>query len=107
MLWVIFWVLVSFFAVVGLMETLLFLLEIIALRRISSIRKVSLRVELSGNAENTEYILNTLLLMLNRVDIGDEEATLEISDGGISDRMRVDIMEYCEKNPWVRFTYDQ
>ena len=107
MLWVIFWVLVSFFAVVGLMETLLFLLEIIALRRISSIRKVSLRVELSGDAENTEYILNTLLLMLNRVDIGDEEATLEISDGGISDRMRVDIMEYCEKNPWVRFTYDQ
>ena len=107
MLWVIFWVLVSFFAVVGLMETLLFLLEIIALRRISSIRKVSLRVELSGNAENTEYILNTLLLMLNRVDIGDEEATLEISDGGISDRMRVDIMEYCEKNPWVQFTYDQ
>ena len=86
---------------------LLFLLEIIALRRISSIRKVSLRVELSGDAENTEYILNTLLLMLNRLDIGDEEATLEISDGGISDRMRVDIMEYCEKNPWVRFTYDQ
>ena len=107
MLWVIFWVLVSFFAVVGLMETLLFLLEIIALRRISSIRKVSLRVELSGNAENTEYILNTLLLMLTRVDIGDEEATLEISDGGISDRMRADILEYCEKNPWVRFTYDQ
>lgn len=107
MLWVIFWVLVSFFAVVGLMESLLFLLEIVALRRISSIRKVSLRVELSGDAENTEYVLNTLSLLLNRVDIGDEEAILEISDGGISDRMRADILEYCEKNPWVRFTQDK
>ena len=104
MIWVIFWVLVSFFAVVGLMESLLFLLEIVALRKISSIRNVSLRVELAGDAENTEYILNTLSLFLNRVDIGEEEATLEIVDGGMPEKMRLEILEYCEKNPWVRFT---
>ncbi|MBR2012640.1 MAG: hypothetical protein IJ995_00265 [Clostridia bacterium] len=107
MLWVIFWVLVSFFAVVGLMETLLFLLEIVALRRISNIHRVSLRVELSGDAENAEYILNTLSLMLNRVEVGEQEATLDIVDGGMSDRMRADILEYSEKNPWVRFTYNE
>lgn len=104
MIWVIFWVLVSFFAVVGLMESLLFLLEIVALRRISSIRNVSLQVELAGDAENTEYILNTLSLFLNRVDIGEEEAALEIVDGGMPEKMRLEILEYCEKNPWVRFT---
>lgn len=106
MMWIIFWVLVSFFAVVGLMESLLFLLEIVALRRISSIRNVSLRVELAGDAENNEYILNTLSLLLNRVDVGDEEATLDIVDGGMSEKMRFEISEYCEKNPWVRFTCD-
>ena len=63
MLWVIFWVAVSFFAIVGLMEILLFLLEVLALRRISSIQKVSLRVELKGEDENAEYILNMLSLM--------------------------------------------
>ena len=104
MIWVIFWVLVSFFAVVGLMESLLFLLEIVALRKISSIRNVSLQVELAGDTENTEYILNTLSLFLNRVDIGEEEAALEIVDGGMSEKMRLEILEYCEKNPWVRFT---
>lgn len=107
MIWIIFWVLVSFFAVVGLMESLLFLMEIVALRRISSIRNVSLRVELDGDAENTEYILNTLSLLLNRVDVGDEEATLDIVDGGMSENMRLEILDYCEKNPWVRFTYDE
>ncbi len=107
MLWVIFLVLVSFFAIVGLMETMLFFLEVLALRKISSIRNVSLRVELAGEDENAEYILNTLLLMLNRVDVGEEEATLDIVDGGMSERMRLEILEYCEKNPWVRFTYDE
>ena len=107
MLWVIFWVLVSFFAVIGLMETMLFFLEIFALRRISSIRNASLRVELAGEAENTEYILNTLSLLLNRVEVGEQEATLDIIDGGMSDQMRADILQYCEKNPWVRFTYNE
>ena len=106
MMWIIFWVLVSFFAVVGLMESLLFLLEIVALRRISSIRNVSLQVELAGDAENAEYILNTLSLFLNRVDVGDEEATLDIIDCGMSEKMRLEISAYCEKNPWVRFTCD-
>lgn len=104
MLWVIFWVAVSFFAIVGLMEILLFLLEVLALRRISSIQKVSLRVELKGEDENAEYILNMLSLMLNRVEIGEQEATLEILDGGVSDQMRSEILVYCEKNPWVQFT---
>ena len=104
MMWVIFWVLVSFFAIIGLLEMMLFVLEIIALRRISSIRKVSLQVELRGEDENAEYILNTLSLMLNHVEVGEEEATLEVIDGGISEEMRLEIMSYCEKNPWVRFT---
>lgn len=104
MLWVIFWVVVSFFAIVGLMEILLFLLEVLALRRISSIKKVSLQVQLMGEEENAEYILNMLSLMLNRVEIGEQEATLEILDGGLSEEMRAEILAYCEKNPWVQFT---
>lgn len=104
MLWVIFWVLVSFFAVVGLMECMLFLLETVALRRISSIAGVTLQVELRDDSENAEYILNTLSLLMSRVDVGDREIILEIKDGGISAPMRAEILEYCEKNPWVRFT---
>ena len=107
MLWVVFWVVVSFFAVVGLMETMLFFLETFALRRISSIRKATLRVDLSDDVGNAEYILNTLSLLMNRIDIGEEEITLEISGFGISEEMRLEILQYCEKNPWVRFTYDQ
>ncbi len=104
MLWVLFWVLVSMFAVLGLLESLVFLLELVALRKNSSVQAAFFRVVLAGEEGQMEYLLNTLSLMAGRLDVGTVEAQLEIVDGGLSENARRKVLEYCEKNPWVRFT---
>lgn len=98
------WVVVSFFAVIGLLECILGVLELLSLRRVRSVQKAVLRVELSGDEPHMEYLLNTLCLMAERVDIGSQETVLMIVDGGLSLPSRREAERYCEKNPWVIFT---
>lgn len=98
------WVIVSFFAVIGLLECILGVLELLALRRVHSICRATFRVELSGDEPHMEYLLNTLSLMADRVDVGERETVLEIVDRGLSPVSRREVLQYCEKNPWVMFT---
>lgn len=104
MLWVLFWLTVSMFAVLGLLEAIVTVLELIALRNVSAVGSATLRVELMGEEGNVEYLLNTLCLMAERLDIGPVEARLEIVDVGMEHKTRQRVLEFCEKNPWVRFT---
>ena len=104
MLWVLFWLMVSMFAVLGLLEAIVTVLELIALRKVRSIRSATFRVELIGEEENVEYLLNTLCLMAERLDVGPVETRLEIVDAGLESEARQKVLEYCKKNPWVRFT---
>lgn len=104
MLWVLFWVVVSMFAVLGLLESIVTLLELLALRKVHSLQSATFRVELTGEEKNVEFLLNTLSLMTERLDLGPVEARLEIIDAGLTETTRRSVQEYCEKNPWVRFT---
>ncbi len=107
MAWCFFWLFLSLFAVVGLIETAIVLLEALSIRRIRSIRAATLRIVLSGKEEHPEYLMNTLVLMNDRLNLGAIEPVLEIVDGGIEEQTHNAIREYCEKNPWVRFTEGQ
>ena len=98
------WVLVSFFAVIGLLECILGVLELLALRRVRSVRQAVFRVELTGDEPHMEYLLNTLSLMADRVDVGAVETVLEVVDRGLNPISRRELEQYCEKNPWVIFT---
>ena len=104
MLWHAFWVLVSFFAVIGLLQCVLGIMEFLSLWRVRSVQKIALQISLAGDEVNAEYLLNTLSLKAGRLDIGTREAVLEIVDEGLSEQARRDVLEYCEKNPWVVFT---
>ncbi len=98
------WVIVSLFAVIGLLECILGILEMLALRRAFSVQRATFRVELSGEEPHMEYLLNTLSLMTDRVDVGVQETVLEIVDQGLCAKSRREVEEYCKKNPWVLFT---
>lgn len=98
------WVIVSFFAVIGLLECILGVLELLALRRVHSIRRAAFRVELEGEELHMEYLLNTLSQMADRLDVGSRDVILEIVDRGLSPGARREVERYCEKNPWVLFT---
>lgn len=99
-----FWVFVCFFAVIGLLECLLGLLDLFAFRRLTAAKSAVLRVELKGEVVNVEYLLNTLCLKAEKADLGAVETGLEIIDGGLAPETRQQILAYCEKNPWVIFT---
>lgn len=98
------WVIVSFFAVIGLLECILGVLELLALRRVKTVQRSVLRVELCGDEPHMEYLLNTLCLMTERLELGDRETALMIVDCGLSLPSRRELEQYCEKNPWVIFT---
>ena len=104
MIWHMAWVLLSFFAVIGILECILGAVEIISLSRVKSVKQATFRVELYGDEPHVEYLLNTLSLMAQKVDVGPKETALEIVDRGLSPKARREAKEYCEKNNWVLFT---
>ncbi len=98
------WIILSFFAVIGVLVCFLETLELLSLRRIHSVKKTFFRIVLTGDEKNVEYLLNTLCVKLDFLNIGTVEPILEIVDGGLSEGSRRAVEEYCEKNPWVLFT---
>jgi hypothetical protein len=103
----IFWVLVSLFAVIGLLECVVSLVEFIGMRNVKSISSAVWQVTLQGEISQVEFLLNTLSVKSTRMDLGEAETILELIDGGLTAHSRAEIAEYCEKNPWVRFTVPQ
>ncbi|MBQ6824816.1 MAG: hypothetical protein IJP27_09190 [Clostridia bacterium] len=100
----IFWVVLSLFAVIGLLGCISGVLELLALRKVRSVERAVLRVRLAGEEQYMEYLLNTLSLMVGRLDVGGKDVELVIVDGGLTLHARQRLEEYCEKNPWVVFT---
>ncbi len=98
------WVLLSVFAVIGVLCCILGVLEMLALHRVRSVRRTVFRVELSGDEPQMEYLLNTLLLKADRLNVCGCETLLEIVNNGLTPDARKEVKQYCEKNPWVLFT---
>lgn len=104
MLFHLFWVLLSFFAVIGILECLLELLDWFSFRRVQVVEKVTLTVTLKGEIKQVDYLLNTLCLKCEKADVGLAETGLVLVDGGLTPQTREQVQAYCEKNPWVVFT---
>ena len=98
------WVLVSFFAVVGVLGCLIGVIELLSLRKIHSVRSVTLRAVLEGEENRVEYLLNSLTLLADRIHVGTVDTVLEIAGKNLKEETRLQILDYCEKNPWVVFT---
>ncbi|MBQ8599787.1 MAG: hypothetical protein IJ407_00185 [Clostridia bacterium] len=104
MLFHILWVLVCFFAVIGILECLLGILNWFSFHRVSCVKAITVQIQVEGEMKNVEYLLNSLCLKAEKVDIGAVEARVELIDRGVTSETRLAIRDYCEKNPWVIFT---
>ena len=98
------WVLLSFFAVLGLLNCIISVLELFALRRIKTVKRAVFRAELAGDEEGMEFLLNSLMIAAQRTELGTIETELEVVDAGLSASARAVLEAYCQKNPWVIFT---
>lgn len=98
------WVVISFFAVVGVFECVLEVLDWCSFRKTRAVEQVLLQITLKGEVPNGDYLLNALCLKAEQADIGQVETTLVVIDGGLTPESKEQIRFYCEKNPWVIFT---
>ena len=103
MLWTIFWVIVSFFSIIGLMEFIMCIIESISMRTNRSLSKVSLVVEMSGEDENVEFLLSSLCVMAERIAFKDLMTHVVVCDRGISRTTYDRIQKYIEENPNIYF----
>lgn len=99
MLWTIFWVVVSFFSIIGLMEFIMCIIESIAMRTNRSLCKISLVAEMSGEDANVEFLLNSLCVMAERIAFKNLVTHVIIRDRGISETTYDRIVKYMEENP--------
>lgn len=99
MLWTIFLVVISFFAIIGLMEFIMCILETVAMRTNRSLEDVSLTVDLRGREDNIEFLLNSLCVMAERIAFKNLTTHVVVRDKGIEQDTYERIRAYMEENP--------
>ena len=98
MLKTIFLIIISFFAVIGILECLLNALECVSVARYNSVDCVELKVELSGYIENVEFLLNTLMLQSERIRYKSSDTKVLIIDNGLDYDTYNRILQFCYLN---------
>ncbi len=98
------WVMISLFAVIGITVCIMEGLRSFSLHKIHSVEEINLQIRIKGEEPRAEYLLNSMLVLCDQLEVNGESPTLEILDGGLLPETRRIISEYCEKNPRVLFT---
>ncbi len=90
-------IIVSFFAVLGLLEIVISMLENYSVANYN-VSDVSLTVSLSGDIDNVTFLLNTLLLQAERINYKNSVTKVVIKDCGIFPNTYSVIEEFCATN---------
>ena len=87
-------IIVSFFAVLGLLEIVISMLENYSVSNYN-VSDVSLTVSLSGEIDNVTFLLNTLLLQAEKINYKNGPTRIVIKDCGIYPDTYNAIKEFC------------
>ena len=98
------WILSSLFAVIGITVCILEGVKAYSFSKSHCVETLTVQVRLSGNEPRTEYLINSLLVLCDQLEVNHISPKLELLDGGVTDATRRMILEDCEKNPRVLFT---
>ena len=90
-------IIVSFFAVLGILEIVISLLENYSVSSYK-IDNISLTVSLSGEIDNVPFLLNTLLLQAEKINYKNNVTKVVIKDCGIYPDTYNAIREFCMIN---------
>lgn len=91
-------IILSFFAVIGLIECVLSMLEAVSISKYRKIKDISLVVELTGKIDNVTFLLNTLLLQAQRINYRDTQTRVIIRDSGLDETTYSEIHNFCLEN---------
>ena len=98
------WVMISLFAVIGITVCLMEGLRSYSLHKIHSVEGINLQIRVKGEEYRVEYLLNSLMVLCDQLEVNGRIPTLEILGEDLQPETRRMILEYCEKNPRVLFT---
>ncbi len=90
-------IIISFFAVLGLLEIFVGILEDLSVSKYF-VDDVSLTVSLSGDIKDVEFLLNTLLLQAEKINYKNIVTKVVIKDCGLSDSTYKTIYDFCLLN---------
>lgn len=98
MLKTIFLIVISFFAVIGILECFLNALECVSVAKFNSITQLELKAELSGHIEDVSFLLNTLMIQSERIKYKSSDTKVVIVDNGLDDTTYNQILQFCYLN---------
>lgn len=98
MLWTIFFVLASFFAIIGLMEFVACIIEIIATRSTKSLQEIRIVADIKGYEPHVEFVLGSLGIIADRIGFKNVMTKVCIRDLGTEETTYQRIKEYIEEN---------
>ena len=98
MLWTVLFVVVSFFAIIGVMEFVMCIMEMIATRTTKSLRAIRMVVDVEGNEPNVEFVLSSLKVMAERIAFRNATTQVCVRNVGVDEVTYQRILDYTEEN---------
>ena len=88
----------SFFAVIGIIECFVVMIETLSMSKYNNIKKIAITTTLEGNIPDVTFFLNTLLLQAERIRYKNVDTKVVIRDEGLDDYTYSQIYEFCVEN---------
>ncbi len=101
MLWTVFFVLASFFAIIGLMEFVMCMIEIISTRSTRSLKEIRIVADIEGHEKNVEFVLGSLCIMAERITFKNAVTKVLIHADNADVATYQRIKDYVEENSGI------
>lgn len=88
----------SFFAVIGFVESVIVFLETVSTSKYNQVKSLTVVAELAGEIDNVSFLLNTLLLQSERICYNNVKTNVLIRDSGLSEDTYSEICSFCFEN---------
>ena len=95
MLKTIFLIILSFFAVIGILECFITALESVSVSKYDAVSQIELRVDVSGHIDDVSFLLNTLMLQGERIRYKSSDVKVIIIDSGLDDDTYNQVLQFC------------
>lgn len=99
MWWTLLFVLISFFAIIGLMEFVMCIMETVSMRSTRSLQAIRIVADIKGCEPHIEFVLSSLGIMAERIAFKDVTTQVCVRNLGTDQTTYERIKEYAQENP--------
>jgi len=97
-LWTIFFVMLSFFAIIGVMEFSACIIEMISTRTTKTVKEIRIVADMEGKEPHLEFVLGSLGILADRIAFKNVDTKVCVRDKGLDPETYQRIEDYIEEN---------